>query len=204
MTALVTRPTIQIANGFQVSRTGLEVDGVPSWEDCASLGKRLPILEQALQFAFGDFAIYVEGRFGEQAAQIIDASDGWSESTVRVYRWVCEKVAPTNRRVDLSFQHHQIVAALGAKEQRTWLAKAAAEGWTVSDLRQAITGSPDAAVIAVWLVVKCKDRADLETLQADLEAKGRLCKVTEERERRKVDKVITAKAKRRSKTLPKA
>jgi hypothetical protein len=154
-------------------------------------------LEKALQFAAGDFAIYVESRFGEQAAQILDGSDGWSEETLRVYRWVCEKVTPLNRRADLSFRHHQLVAALEPKAQRSWLEKAAIEQMTVGQLRYAILGSADAGTISVWLVVQCKDREDLEALKTELESKGRTCKDVEKHERvaGKKDKAITAKAK---------
>jgi hypothetical protein len=185
---------------FVFSDRGLVVSGVPDFDQCAIFATRVGRLANVYQFSVGDLVLYLEGRFGEKASQIVDRETfaGLAEESIKNYKWVAESIAPKDRRPILTFRHHQLVAALNPIAQRKWLDKAenGGEPWTTSRLSAALREGEDAPVSAVWLKVKCKDLADLESLRAELEGKGRFTAVYEQRERKPKKKEITAKAKR--------
>ena len=188
------------APGFAITPVGLRITGTPSMDEAAIFGAQLARVEHAVQFAIGAFASWAEQTFGEMASQLIDPDFGWSLDSIRNYKWVHENVPEDVRQPGLSFKHHQVVARLSQAQQRKYLTMACGvDGeppWPVSRLSAAIRTGEDAVVTSVWLVVLCKDRADLEALQTQLEAKGRTCKVVEKRERpaKRPKKAITARA----------
>lgn len=175
---VATRAAAPVAmNGhFTITRTGLQIVGSPSLEECAEYGYQLATLEHAVQFAIGDFILYVEATFGERGSQVVDPDCGWTEDSLRVYRWVAEKVPPAMRRPELSYRHHQLVARLPPATQQRRLEQAATHHWSSAELGRALRkgDAPDAT--ECWLLVLCKDAADRTTLQTTLEAKGRTCK----------------------------
>lgn len=194
---------LQVNEHFRLTRDGLVITGSPSIEACQAFAPRLCMLEQSVQFAIGEFVLYCERMFGEQASQVID-HDVFSEETVRIYRWVAEKVAPENRLTDkLSFRHHMAVAKLSPQLQRQWLKRALGQdeeggrAWPVSRLTAAIKAGTDGHVTALWLVVRCEDQKDLDSVRKQMEGQGRVCKITERRE--KEPKRVTARARRSSK-----
>lgn len=183
---------VPIAKGFSMSVNGLEVDEAkpPSLAACEKLGVTLRVVERGAQFALGDFINYVEARFGEEAAQIIDASSGWSEKTVSVYRWISARVNPAIRRMDrLGIRHHLLVAGLTPAQQEKWLTKASNddgdEPWTVSKLGEAMTEVGDAPDTAWWVLVATQSAADQASLMASLEAQGRQVKALQKHDKKK-------------------
>ena len=54
------------------------------------------------------------------------------------YAWVAAKIEICLRKQILSYKHHEAVAPLSPAEQKNWLAKAVANGWSVRELRAAI------------------------------------------------------------------
>lgn len=174
--------TVPIGEHFRITPTGLEVHGEPSFELCENFGELLRTMENSIQFARGDFQNYMEARFGEQAAQALDASSGWASSTCRAYRWVSERVAPEDRRIDqgLSFKHHMVVAALPPAQQRKWLDKAIGNGesepWTVSRLTAALKVGADLPQTKWYVLVECRSEAKQQALLKKLELDGHQCK----------------------------
>lgn len=163
---------------FTFSAIGLIVTGTPSIDEWTAVGHMLAVQARGLQLQVGDWLRIGEALYGELAAQAIDSRQ-WSEETVRNYRWVAEKVAPEDRRADLTFKHHRAVAKLPAREQRRWLKEAAtadAEPWPVARLESAIKAGGASVEVAWHVVVECRDRHDQVTLQAELERDGRTCK----------------------------
>lgn len=132
----------------------------------------------------GDWLIYGEKRYGELAAQAIDIK-GWSEETVRVYSWVAKSVPMENRREDLTFKHHQLVAHLPPAQQRKWLKQAAtsedAGAWPASRLAAAIKEGGDEAPTAWFILVEAGSQAKRDALQKELELAGHQCKAVERR-----------------------
>ena len=176
---------------FHITPAGLLVQGAPSFDVCEMFGESLRTLDRGIQFALGDYFRYIEDRFGEQASQILDHT-GWSESTLRTYRWTAEKIAVETRRMDrLSYRHHQLVAALPPLAQRKWLTEAA-EGngdgkpWTTARLQQAIKAGSDLEITKWYLVTRCTSEAQRDELLKELEGRGFLCTATEKRGEKKV------------------
>ena len=169
-----------LTDSFALSSRGLVIRGNPGFEECARVGRLLPVAERSLQFAMGDFINYLERRFGEQASQIIDPEAGWSEETCRVYAWIAKSIEPERRRSDrLGIRHHAAVAKLPPDLQKKWLDWAANDGSirprTVQHLLLAMSEAQEAER-AWWLLVAAKSEEDAEELRAQLEAQGRACK----------------------------
>src|SRR5262245_54733442 len=154
--------TLQLRN-FSVGPTGLVVTGEPTLDEWAGIGELLRTLEHGLQWAIGDWICAGEGRFGDQAAQVLDHT-AWSVRTTAVYRWIASRVPPENRRPELTFSHHGIVADMAPDEQREWLAKAVGaadvdgEVWSVQRLkREMAVVKAKGTTMRYLLVVDCPD-----------------------------------------------
>lgn len=176
---------VNLGEHFEITPTGLIVHGKPSFDLCEQLGGILRTLEKGIQFAIGDYCRYVEGRFGERASQLIDAT-GWAYETVRSYTWTAEKVSPDVRRLDtLSFTHHQAVARLNPREQKKWLAEASAgdEGkpWSVARLKQAIKADADPPITEWVIVARFKSEAKRKEALSWLSGFGAVCSTSEKR-----------------------
>lgn len=176
--------TISLGDHFEITPKGLVVRGRPSFDAFDALGETLRTLEHSLAFVIGDFFREVENRFGEQASQILDHT-GWSESTLRVYRWTATKVSPEDRNEALTFSHHQVVAALPPREQRQWLSQAAdGDGgtpWPVARLKAAVKANGDQPVTAWICVALCESERQRDALARELEGRGIRCKASEKR-----------------------
>ena len=172
--------TVPIGKWFKVTPRGLEITDLPPFEAFGELGEMLRTFERTMAFVVGDWINAVEDRFGEQSAQLIDAT-GWSLNTIRTYAWTSRKVPKENRFIDagLTYAHHQAVGALAHPEQRHWLKLAIAgddgEPWSVTKLRGAISRGADLA--PRWLImVQCKDEAEQASILRELERQGRNCR----------------------------
>ncbi|MGH7178293.1 MAG: hypothetical protein ACREJC_13010 [Tepidisphaeraceae bacterium] len=166
---------------FIVGVNGIAVDGRPELAACAHVGRVLGTVKQSLQLAIGGFINWLEREYGEEASQIIDYETFGDDRTVMVWRWVDEKVPLEVRRLDqLSFTHHQVVAVLEPEHQTEWLERAVINGWSVSQLKAAMTEAGAVPVKtkppAYWLEVKCEDEEDRQALLQELAAKGRICR----------------------------
>ncbi len=181
--------SIQVGDGFSANVNGLTVIGTPTFAAWEDVGKRLRILERASQFALGDYLNRVEDQWGEEASQIIDATE-WSEKTCATYRWLAQSIVQETRRMDrLGVAHHLLVAALSPAKQKEWLDKAADDDnpvpWTVSHMRKAMDAGGDLTQTAWWVVVACKSAKDQQAFMKEMEKAGRVCKAQVKRERRK-------------------
>jgi hypothetical protein len=199
----IERGSLSIGSNFRiVGGLGMAFSGSPSFEACEHAGDALAVATSASNWALGDFANYLEDHYGEQAAQILD-HERFSESTLGVYRWVAKSVPLENRRADLEFSHHQVVAKLPPGEQRKWLEKAAkgdgTERWPVSRLKQEINvAKGKSKVVKFYVVVDAEDEKDCNTLVRQLQTIGRTPrKVVGGEKPQKPKKEITAKGKRK-------
>ena len=171
---------------FTFSQNGLACDGKPEYDEWDDVGHVLAVQVRGLQLQVGDWLRIGEKFFGEKAAQVIDAQS-WSESTVRVYRHVAGKVPMENRMIDkgLSYAHHQAVAALAPRQQKTWLMRALGNGdgtpWPVSRLKAAIRAGGDEPETGWWVLVSCSSAKDQEALVRRMEMDGRTAKPTTRR-----------------------
>lgn len=149
LTTIVGLRTLELEH-FTLSATGLRVKGKPTLEQWQALGETLATLERGVAWIVGDWMNSGEQLYGELAAQAID-QESWTPETARVYRWVASKVPPENRRSELSFNHHQLIAGLAPLEQRQWLDKAAGEAgtepWPAARLKNELAASSSASVL---------------------------------------------------------
>ena len=97
----------------------------------------LGTVNRRLMWYIGDAVLFGEGAFTEQVAQAVLAT-GLNEGTILNRVYVCRNIPPSRRIASLSFGTHEAVSALPAREQRYWLEKAAKQGWTRQQLRQAM------------------------------------------------------------------
>lgn len=106
--------------------------GLPreTWEQ---VGESLRRIEHSVMFWIADWAAYGERSYGELAAQT-----GVSPDTVLEAVRVGNRFPPERRRPDLSFSHHQAVAAMEPDAADALLAEAAERDMSVHHLREKV------------------------------------------------------------------
>jgi hypothetical protein len=118
-----------------LTATALELDDPNiSWERYESLLLFFLAFDNSLRWYIGDVLNLGEALFGEKYTQAV-ALTGLRVERLRNYAWVCASVARNRRRPELGFSFHEAVASLAPREQRRWLGRAVAEGWTRDVLR---------------------------------------------------------------------
>jgi N6-adenosine-specific RNA methylase IME4 len=110
-------------------------EGIPR-EDFVALAKRLVAAEKHIQWALGNLWIYGERNYGD--GQRLADEIGVNYKTVRNLAAVVRRFELSRRRDNLSFSHHEAVAALPAPEQDEWLDRAERDDLSVTKLRQAV------------------------------------------------------------------
>lgn len=108
------------------------LSGPISWEAWYEYGRRLSSFERHFRWLLGDWYLLGETRFGEAAAQAVEAV---SLKTVQNAAWVAERFPPSRRRENLSWSHHAEVAGLEAAEADALLDRAESDGWSRARLR---------------------------------------------------------------------
>lgn len=114
--------------------------GDMSFEQWESAGAQLQTMGRAWQFWCGDWLNYGEQRFGEKYAQAVETTDFARQTLVNVAS-IAKRVSPERRRRELSWSHHEAVAALPPAEQDRWLSEAEQEGYTIRRLRSRLSGT---------------------------------------------------------------
>ncbi|MEG8280636.1 LmbU family transcriptional regulator [Streptomyces sp. AHA2] len=108
-------------------------DGL-SFSAWSQLGRRLHRLADSAAWWAGDWLVYGSAAFPDRYRQAAEAT-ALDYQTLRNYAWVARKVDVGRRRAELSFQHHQEVAALAPEDQDHWLGQATEHGWSKAELR---------------------------------------------------------------------
>lgn len=116
--------------------TGLELPEGLTFEDWSGVGQVLRHMERSVMWWLGDWWRYGERAYGEAASQA--APTGYSLKTVQTAAWVADQIESSRRLEDLSWSHHQAVAALAPPDADALLEKAEADGWSTRDLRQEV------------------------------------------------------------------
>ncbi|QMU80503.1 hypothetical protein GXW83_23510 [Streptacidiphilus sp. PB12-B1b] len=94
----------------------------------------LAVLDSSAWWA-GDWLVFGSASYPQRYREAI-RSTALDYQTLRNYAWVARKFAPHRRREELSFQHHQEVAALSAEQQDHWLDRSIEHGWSKAELRR--------------------------------------------------------------------
>lgn len=126
------------APGITLSATALTItDPNVTFEECQGALDHALGLGDAVRWWVGDLLLFAEARWGEEHAQLIDGLR-LSEHQVRRYRVAAERIAPSRRRENLSFSHHEAVLTLDPPDQARLLNLAATSRMTLDALRDAV------------------------------------------------------------------
>ena len=125
------------APGFVVTRTGLVVNGQPTFAEWACLGGQLSLAEKAIHWAIGDWLNYGAWAYAEKYAQALDDTR-FEYQTLANDKWLADKIEFSRRRENLSWSHHAEVGGKEPEEQDYWLGLAEQNDWKRSQLREAI------------------------------------------------------------------
>lgn len=124
---------------MKYSDIGLEFEPDTTFAKWRQEGNTVVGLAKTCHWYLGDWLLYGEDKFGEKAAQVIDADLGFSESHLSAVRWVCKKFPVARRVAGLSFQHHREVAGLDDQSQADALLKMARQmHWRSDQLREEV------------------------------------------------------------------
>lgn len=127
------------AVSVEVTETSWHPVGELSREQWEQAGLELQRFARSVNWLVGDWILYGERNYGETYAEAIDLT-GLEYDTLKNVIWVARNVSERSRRRDLSWSHHQAVAALPETEQDMWLEAAEREGMTVARLRSKLQG----------------------------------------------------------------
>lgn len=94
-------------------------------------------INTATRWWLGDLLNHGESKWGDKYTEAI-ADTGLAYETLARYAWVARKVEFYLRRINLSWTHHVVVAALPPGQQRYWLDRAAAEALTTRQLTEKV------------------------------------------------------------------
>jgi len=100
----------------------------------ASAGRRIGTVGRCVQWLLGDWIVYGNEKFGERYSRASRIT-GYDPQTLMNMVYVASRFPISRRREDLSWSHHEALAALEPEEQDGWLDQATAHRWSVSDLR---------------------------------------------------------------------
>lgn len=105
-----------------------------AWDDL--LG-RLRACASASSWWWGDALNYGEDAYNERYSQALEASD-LAYSSLRNAAYVARHIGPERRRPELSFSHHETVAALDEADQELLLDQAVASGLSRNEMRELV------------------------------------------------------------------
>ena len=131
---------------FRLTPTGLvAVPGAP-FDEWVRVGDWFRRAESGMPWNVGDWWVFGEHEYGTRAAQAIDPEGTDRLKTYTNYGRVARRFEMSRRR-DISWTHHEIVAALEPADQDRLLEDAIRERWSTRELRRrvkALTERPPA------------------------------------------------------------
>ena len=163
--------TSSLALPVEADDTGLDLPkGMPvaQWR---RTGESLGQIDRACRWWIGDWLSYGELEYGERYAPAA-AATGYSEQTLMDAVWVARSVSKSRRVKRLSFSHHKAVAKLKPAEQERYLADAARNDWSVSELRKRIGEEAGTAASPSSRTKKAVTRTTASTAAAESKNQG--------------------------------
>jgi len=126
--------TVQQQGFFEITATSLVMTRQVSLETWTETYQHIRSLQKATPWWVGDLLAQGEALFAEDYASAIEEM-GYNVTTLQNYKWVCSHIIAQDRREELSFSHHALVAALPRDEQKLWLELAIENEWSTAELR---------------------------------------------------------------------
>ncbi len=135
-------PLLNLERAGVITLTGLRVPNTITLEDMTTLGRGVGTMHKVAQWAAGDFLVASETLFPEEWSQLTETL-ALSERAREDYQRVAKSVPYDQRRPELSYSHHRVVASMKDERKRgELLDQAVAEGWTSRDLEEHRKGDP--------------------------------------------------------------
>lgn len=166
-------PASELIKQGVLTPTGLNMTklGEITYDRAESLAAFFGTLRDASAWAIGDLLVYAEAVYGVNEMAQIAESTGRAPDQVGRYMRVSGKVDRAQRRRELSWTHHRIVASLVPAEQTHWLDKAVQKRWTSGELQEQLSadsgpragnseqggGGSGGAVVAMELETAARD-----------------------------------------------
>ena len=120
------------------AQNGAPISWTPNHEldahEWAAAGRRIGAVGRCIQWLLGDWIAYGNTKFGERYARASKIT-GYDAQTLMNMVYVASRFPISRRRENLSWSHHEALAALEPEEQDHWLDKAGTHRWSVFDLR---------------------------------------------------------------------
>lgn len=129
---------------FTLTTTSLEIPQDATEDEWGEVGQTLLQLRGSIQWHLGDWLVYGDARQWGETYRRLAAQFEYEVQTLRVLAMVARNVHSLIRNQQLSFAHHRLVAGLSPEKQRFWLERAANEGLTLSQMKEAIYNKPPA------------------------------------------------------------
>lgn len=124
----------------QLTAVGLSIPDNLTEDEWYQMGLFLLRTDTSFKWWAGDFINYGENRkWGETYARLATQFEMGIKALYNI-ALVCRKVEFSRRRENLSFSHHQAVAALEPEQQTYFLDLSVQNGWTMRQLREAVKG----------------------------------------------------------------
>jgi hypothetical protein len=124
---------------FTLTRTQLAIPEDATAEEWMEIGNILLRMQGAIQWHLGDWLAYGEDHQWGETYQEVAAKYEYEVGTLWTYASIARAINPLIRNQGLSFSHHRLVAKMAPDEQKYWLERAAAERWSLAQMKEAIS-----------------------------------------------------------------
>ena len=142
---MTTDLTITENEPFQITATGLQIAGKPTYEQWVQVGRELWYAKQSIQWCIGDWINYGDHAYGQKYTQAIAETD-YQPQTLANYAYTANAFPHTARRENVSFSNHSEIASLKDDDRTFALDRLQSKQWSREDLRQwkrEIKGTPE-------------------------------------------------------------
>jgi len=135
--------------GWRLSHRRATPMGDPTFDETNTAAEFATANLDSSPFWVGDIVAYISEHtaWGEKASQIT-AATGYATETAYNLASVMRRVAQEERDLAPSIAHAKIIAKLPKAEQRKWLKKSVAEGWSTRELDLELKASQKRGVIS--------------------------------------------------------
>jgi hypothetical protein len=120
---------------------GVELSPDTTFAEWEEIGQLLQTRAKAILWLIGDWYLFGEDHFGEDAAQAIGDDTGYSARTVQQAAWVSSRFPISSRLESVPWSTHMALASVEDESKRVRLLELAAnERWTREQAREQVRG----------------------------------------------------------------
>jgi len=128
---------LSLPSQIKINASALSLPEKLSFEEWKSVGEKLCLAENSVQWWIGDWLNYGEKNYGEKYKEAVEKTNK-EYKTLYNYKYISSQIKPEDRNLNISWSGNALVAPLEPHQQKEWLDKAEKNDWSVSELRKAI------------------------------------------------------------------